>query len=101
MNLRLSEDPSQATYTAGQSLNLDVTVFNQPNSPLNSALTLTVTGPENYYYYDFQAINVTANTVGEYSFTWSIPNVAGTYVVEVGLAPAQLTSVDVAWLKAT
>jgi hypothetical protein len=82
----------------GQSLNLGVTVLNQLNPALNSTLTLTVTGPKNYFYYDFQAINVTANTVGAYSFTWSIPNVSGPYVVEVGLVPAQLTAYDSAWL---
>jgi hypothetical protein len=101
VHLLLSEDPNQATYTRGQSLTLDVSVLNQPNSPLESTLTLTVTGPESYNYYDFQAINVTANTVSEYSFTWSIPNVAGTYVVEVGLVPAQLTAYDAAWLGVT
>jgi hypothetical protein len=63
----------------------------------NSTLALTVTGPGNYYYFDFQPVNVTADAVCEYSFTWSIPNVSGTYVVEVGLVPAQLTAYDVAW----
>ncbi len=43
-------------------------------------------------------ITVTSNSVSEYSFNWNIPNVAGTYVVEVGLVPAQLTACDVAWL---
>ena len=36
--------------------------------------------------------------VGEYRFSWSIPDVAGTYVVEVGVVPAQLTAYDTAWL---
>ncbi|MGD0644661.1 MAG: S53 family peptidase [Candidatus Bathyarchaeia archaeon] len=98
VHLLLGKDPNLVTYKRGQSLNLDVTVLNQLNPALNSTLTLTVTGLMNYYYYDFQAINVTANTVGAYSFTWSIPNVSGTYVVEVGLVPAQLTAYDSAWL---
>jgi subtilase family serine protease len=101
VSLLLSEDPSQATYASGQSVNLDVTVFNQPNSWLNSTLTLTVTGPKNYYYYNFQAISVTANTVWEYSFTWSTPSVAGKYVVEVELVPPLLTAYDTAWLGVT
>jgi len=99
VHILLTVDPNQAAYTRGQSLNLDVTAFNQLNPSLNFTLTLTVTGPGNYYYFDFQSINVTANTVGEYSFNWSIPNVAGTYVVEVGLVPAQLTAYDTVWLK--
>jgi subtilase family serine protease len=99
VHLILGENPNLVTYTRGQSLNLGVTVLNQVNSTLNSTLTLTVTGPGNYYYYDFQTLNVTANTVGQYSFTWNIPTVVGKYVVEVGLVPSQLTAYDEAWLQ--
>ena len=75
-------------------------VFNQLNPHLESTLTLTVTGPGNYYYFDFQTVNMTTDTVGEYSFTLSTPNVAGTYVVEVSLVPAQLNAYDAKWLEA-
>jgi hypothetical protein len=34
-----------------------------------------------------------------YSFSWVVPDVSGTYMVEVGLVPAQLTAYDVAWLE--
>jgi hypothetical protein len=77
----------------------NVDVLNQLCPALTSTLTLTVTGPNNYYYYDFQSINVTVNSVGEYSFTWTTPGTAGTYVVEVGLVPAQLTAYDAVWLQ--
>jgi hypothetical protein len=60
---------------------------------------LTVTGPNGYYYYDFQGINVAANSVNEYTFTWKVPGAAGTYVVEVSLIPAKLTAYDAAWLR--
>jgi hypothetical protein len=99
LHLLLTEDPSQATYAEGQSVTLTVDVLNQLNPSLKSALTLTVTGPGNYYYFDFQTINVTANSVGEYSFTWNVPAVAGTYVVEAGLVPPRLTAYDAAWLE--
>jgi hypothetical protein len=98
-SLLLTVSPTQASYARGQSVTFMVDVFNQLNSPLESTLTLTITGPSNYGYFDFQTINVTANTVGEYSFTWSIPNVSGKYVAEVGLVPAQLTAYDTAWLN--
>ena len=75
-------------------------LFNQLNPHLESTLTLTVTGPGNYYYFDFQTVNMTTDTVGEYSFTLSTPNVAGTYVMEVSLVPAQLTAYDAKWLEA-
>jgi hypothetical protein len=98
-HLLLTAEPSQATYDRSQSLTLDVTVLNQLNPPLNSTLTLTVTGPSGYYYFDFQTINVTADAVGECSFAWSVPAVAGTYAVEVSLIPPLLTAYDAVWLR--
>jgi hypothetical protein len=98
-HLLLTVEPEQRSYVGNQSVTLDVSVLNQLNPSLNSTLTLTVTGPGDYYYFDFQTINVTANSVDEYSFTWIVPNVAGTYYVEVGLVPPQLTAYDAAWLQ--
>jgi subtilisin family serine protease len=97
--LLLTVQPNQANYARGQSLSFTVDVLNQPNPALVSTLTLTVTGPNGYYYFDFQNASVAADFVGEYSFSWSIPDVAGTYVVEVSLVPAQLTAYDAMWLK--
>jgi subtilisin family serine protease len=98
-HLLLSAEPSQTAYLRGQSVTFAVTVFNQLLPPLDATLTLTVTGPGNYYYFDFQPASVTANAVGQYRFSWNIPDVAGTYVVEVGLVPSQLTAYDAVWLK--
>jgi hypothetical protein len=39
-----------------------------------------------------QTVNVTANSVGEYEFNWNIPEEIGTYDVEVGLVPSQLSA---------
>jgi hypothetical protein len=44
-------------------------------------------------------VAVGANEVKDYSFNWVVPDVAGTYIVEVGLVPAQLTAYDTTWLK--
>ena len=98
--LLLTVEPGQGTYVRGQSVIFTVNVFNQLNPVLGSSLTLTVTGPSNYGYFDVQPISVPAGTVGEYSFGWVVPDVAGTYVVEVELVPLQLTAYDVAWLTA-
>jgi hypothetical protein len=46
-------------------------------------------------------MSVTADAVNEYSFTWDIPDVAGTYVVEASLVPAVLTAYDAVWLEVT
>jgi 3',5'-cyclic AMP phosphodiesterase CpdA len=100
-HLLLNVEPLQTVYSLGQPLTLMVNVFNQANPALETTLTLTVTGPNGYGYYDFQPINVTADTVAEYSFTWNVPAITGTYVVEASLVPAQLTAYDAAWLKVT
>jgi hypothetical protein len=99
--LVLTVQPSQATYARGQSVNFTVDVLNQLNPSLVSTLTLTVTGPSGYYFFDSQNASVAANSVWEYNFTWSIPEVAGTYVAEVGLIPALLTAYDAVWLSVT
>jgi hypothetical protein len=75
-----------------------VSVLNQLAPAFESTLTLTVTGPSGYHLYDFQPVMVAADEVKDYSFTWVVPDVAGTYVVMVSLVPAQLTAYDSAWL---
>ncbi|MGD0028113.1 MAG: S8 family serine peptidase [Candidatus Bathyarchaeia archaeon] len=99
VHLLLTVDPNQSTYTRNQPVTLRVDVLNQLDPPLNSTLTLTITGPGDYYYFDFQSINVKADAVGECSFTWNVPALAGTYVVEAGLVPSRLTAYDAAWLE--
>ena len=49
VHLLLSVDPPQTSYSSEQALELRVTVFNDLNPPLDSTLTLTVTGPDGYY----------------------------------------------------
>ena len=100
-HLLLHLEPLQTVYSQGESLMLMVNVFNVANPALEATLTLTVTGPNGYGYYDFQPISVTADGEREYSFTWNAPVVTGNYVVEVSLVPAQLTAYDAAWLKVT
>ena len=98
-SLLLTTLPNQASYGKGQSVTLTVDVLNQLNPSLNSTLFLIITGPNSYSYIDFQAVKVTADSVGEYNFAWTIPNAAGTYMVEVSLAPPSLTSYDSDWLQ--
>jgi pimeloyl-ACP methyl ester carboxylesterase len=99
VHLLLTVEPSRAVYAKGEALTLSVTVFNDGGLVLASSLTLTVTGPGGYYFFDFQSVNMTSDAVGEYKFGWNIPAVAGTYVVEVELVPPQLTAYDAAWLE--
>ena len=101
VHLLLAVDPSQTAYAGGQSLALTVTVFNEMNPAFESTLTLTVTRAGGYYHYNFQPITVAAGEVKDCSFSWVVPEVAGTYVVEVGLVPPQLTAYDVISLVAT
>ena len=90
---------SQACYSSGEQVSLKVTVLNQQNPQLESTLALTITGPAGYSFYDFQPINVSANTVNEYSFNWIVPNFDGTYVIEASLVPTQLTTYDAKWVQ--
>ncbi len=98
VNLLLTVGLNQATYTKHQLVTLTVDVLNQLNPSLKSTLTATVTGPNGYFFYDFQPISVASGAVGEYSFDWVVPNVAGTYVVETSLTPSLLTAYDTFWL---
>jgi peptidoglycan/xylan/chitin deacetylase (PgdA/CDA1 family) len=98
--LLLTLEPGQGQYVRGRAVTFTVNVFTELDPVLGSSLTLTVTGPSNYGYFDVQPISVPAGAVGEYSFTWTVPDVAGTYVVEVELVPTQLTAYDAVWLDA-
>ena len=99
VHLLLTANPNQATHLRNESVTFAVSMLNQMNPAVDSTLTLTVTGPSDYCYFDFQRINVTADAVNEYGFTWNIPDVAGTYVVEASLVPPQLTAYDAVWLE--
>jgi pimeloyl-ACP methyl ester carboxylesterase len=101
VHLLLTLGPSRAVYAKGEALMLSVTVFNDGGLVLASSLTLTVMGPGGYYFFDFQPVNMTSDAVGECKFSWNIPAVAGTYVVEAGLVPPQLTAYDALWLNVT
>jgi len=90
---------SQASYSSGEQVSLKVTVLNQQNPKLETSLALTITGPAGYSFYDFQPINVSANSVNEYSFNWVVPNFDGTYIIEASLVPTQLTAYDAKWVE--
>ena len=98
-HLTVGVEPSQDVYIKGQPLTFSVNVFNQVNPALDSTLALSITGPNDYYFLDFQKIKVTADTVSEFSYNWNAPNIGGTYMLEVGLVPAQLTANDAKWLE--
>ena len=99
VHLLLSVSPNQAQYSRTEPLTFTVDVLNQLNPTLTSTMSLTINGPNSYSYFDFQKVNVTADTIGEYSFTWIVPNIAGTYVLEISLIPSQLTAYDSQWIN--
>jgi len=97
--LLLTVELNQGSYSKGEIATFTVSVFNSLNPALESTLTLTVTGPGGYGYYDFQPIEVAADTVSEFGFTWVFPKVSGKYTVEVELVPSLLTAYDTARLE--
>jgi hypothetical protein len=97
INLLLTAGANQPTYTPGQTVTFTVEVFNRLNPSFKSTLTFTVTGPNGYYFYDSQPINLANNTNCEYTFDWTVPNTPGTYIVETSLAPSLLTAYDATW----
>lgn len=101
VRLLLTVEPDQVIYSRGQELTLMVNVFNLQSPPLESTLTLTVSGPGDYWYFDFDRISVAADVVGVYSFGWRVPDVAGVYRVQMSLVPPQLTAYDAVWLQVT
>jgi len=90
---------SQGSYSRGQLVTFTVDLFNQNDPSFASSLTLTISGQNNYGYFDAQPVNVKLGGVKEYSFDWVVPNTSGTYLVSVGLAPAQLIACDETWLN--
>jgi serine protease len=98
--LLLSVEPFEAAYFGGEALTFSVDVFNLLNPGFEGTLAWSVTGPGDYYVFDFERVIVAADAVDEFSFSWVVPDVAGTYVVEVCLVPPQLTAYDAVWLEA-
>jgi hypothetical protein len=98
-HLLLRITPTLDVFEKGQSLTFSATVLNQMSPKQETTLALSIIGPADYSFYGFQSINVPASGVDEYSFSWRIPETAGTYIVEVGLAPSQLTAYDTVWLN--
>jgi hypothetical protein len=98
--LLLNIDP-HSIYNKDQLTTITVTVLNQKNPQFNTTLTLTVTGPGGYSFYDCQPITVSVNGINEYSFNWAVPNATGTYIVEASLVPVKLTAYDSKWLQVT
>jgi hypothetical protein len=94
----LNADPI-SNYSKGQQVTFPVIVLNQQNSQLEAKLTLAITCSEGYSFYDFQPIDVTANSVGEYSFSWVVPDGEGKYVVAASLVSMRLTAYDTKWLQ--
>lgn len=50
--------------------------------------------PNGHCHYDFQPMTVASDEVKDYSFSWTIQDVADMYVMEVSLIPAPLTTHD-------
>jgi hypothetical protein len=78
----------------GSSTSFNVLVTNPGSTTMQTTLYLEITGPGGYWYFDTQQITVTVGSTGRFQFDWQVPGTisAGTYVVNVGLAPGKPTA---------
>jgi hypothetical protein len=74
-------EPYSYPYVRGESVSVRVNFFNLYNPNLDYNLTFPIIGPEGYYLYDVWPIKVAANQTKEFDFGWTIPDLAGTYMV--------------------
>ena len=90
---------SPATATRGQSVRLQITVFDPSSMPLNANVTIQVIGPGNYLTFDVVQVKVAASLQSTAYYDWSVPNQAGSYTIMVGLLPTQPAAYDSATIQ--
>jgi len=90
-----------STYSKGETVTIDVTVFNPTGTTLEATLSVSITGPGGYYHFDFTDIEIVDSSLWTYTFTWVIPadSQAGTYVISAGLTPPELDAYDVEYVE--
>jgi len=88
-------------YTKGETVTIDITVFNPTSTTLEATLYISITGPGGYYYPDFVAATISAEAFSTYTFTWSVPASVqtGAYQISAGLIPPVLTAYDVKYVE--
>ncbi|MGA3406825.1 MAG: protease pro-enzyme activation domain-containing protein [Candidatus Bathyarchaeia archaeon] len=85
---------SPATATRGQTLRLQITLFNPTSMPLNANVTIQIIGPGNYVTFDVIQVKVTANSESTGYYDWTVPNQSGVYTVTVELLSPKPSAFD-------
>jgi hypothetical protein len=78
-----------STASQGQSVTMSITVFNPTSSALNANVTVQITGPSNYVWFDVVQVQVAASSQLTTYYDWTVPSQSGTYLVTVGLLSAR------------
>lgn len=88
-----------STASRGRLVSLSITVFNPTSPALNANVTVQITGPSNYVYFDVVQVHVAASLQLTTYYDWTVPNQAGTYSVTVGLLSANPGGIDTATIQ--
>ena len=90
---------SPATASRGQTVGLQITIFNPTSMPLNANVTIQITGTSNYVMFDVIQVKVTGNSQSTAYYDWTVPNSTGTYSVSAGLLPSEPSAFDKATIQ--
>ena len=85
--------------TVGQTVSLEVTVFNPTSALLNANVTVQISGPGNYVSFDVIQVKVQATSESTGYYDWTPPNQTGSYTVTVELLSTRARSSDMAAIQ--
>jgi len=86
---------SPATTPNGQTVTLQITVFNNATSQLNSNVTIEITGPNNYVLFNVIQVQAAASSHSTGYYDWAVPTQTGSYTIMVSMLPPSTGGVDV------
>ena len=85
---------SPATTPNGQTVTLQITVFNNATSQLNANVTIEITGPNNYVLFNVIPVQVAASSHSTGYYDWAVPTQTGSYTIMVSMLPPSTGGVD-------
>jgi glucose/arabinose dehydrogenase len=88
-----------ATSLRGQTTPLTITIFNPTSTALSTQVTVAITGPNSYTYFDTAQVSVASQSETTIQIDWTAPNQSGNYTVTVALLPPRTGAFDLATIQ--